>query len=70
MPTDGTRYAIRIRRQLTTVSHRLRFARHRFVWMPENPADQIRTTYTDLTLCDDCCGAVFVFAQGKEVGGS
>ena len=66
MLVGGTRYAIRIRRQTTTVHHRLRFARHRFVWLPEDPADQVRTTYTDLALCDDCCAAVFLYAQGKE----
>ena len=65
MPTEGTRYQIRMRRRETTVVHRLVFSMHRFRWMTEDPADQIRTSYTDLTLCDPCAVKVFDFAQGK-----
>jgi len=65
MPTEGTRYQIRIRREQATVVYRLRFAIHRFQWMPEDPADQVRTMFTDLMLCDPCAAAVFQFAQTK-----
>lgn len=47
------------------VRHVLRFRMFKLRWLPEDPGDQLRETYTTLDLCDDCASAVFLFAQGK-----
>lgn len=51
-----------------TVHYFLRFSMWRFQWLPENPGNQVRSTYTELELCSGCAAAVFLFAQGKETG--
>jgi hypothetical protein len=57
MPREGVRQTVRLRRE--TYGWRLRFR-----WLPENPADRARESYTPLDLCDWCAGDVFLFAQG------
>jgi hypothetical protein len=47
------------------VTHVLRFRMFTLRWLPADPHDQLRETYTELHLCDDCATAVFLFAQGK-----
>jgi hypothetical protein len=44
----------------------MRFRMFRRTWLPEDPMDQVRETYTELDLCDDCARAVFAFAQGAD----
>jgi hypothetical protein len=34
-------------------------------WLPENPSDQLRETYTELDLCDPCARDVLAFAQTR-----
>lgn len=57
------RYGVRI----THREHVLRFSMFKRQWLPENPQDQVRETYTTLDLCDPCAGDVLLFAQGKPV---
>lgn len=47
------------------VTHVLRFRMFKLRWLPKNPMDQLAETYTTLSLCDQCAGAVFLYAQGK-----
>jgi hypothetical protein len=49
------------------VTNVLKFRMFTLRWLPADPRDQLRETYTELHLCDDCATAVFLFAQGKEV---
>lgn len=51
------------RREVHHVMHFRIFTRR---WLPEDPSDQVRETYTTLDLCDRCAGEVFLFAQGKK----
>lgn len=55
------RFSIRVKQR----DYVLIFNRWTRRWLPEDPADQVALTYTDLALCDDCARAVFLFAQGK-----
>lgn len=61
------RNRIAVRRREVTYTLRLRMFRRR--WLPENPHDQVRETWTELVLCDDCARAVFAFAAGPVVVG-
>lgn len=47
-----------------SVTWRLRLRRFRWVWLPANPRDRVRESYSTLDLCDWCAGDVFLFAQG------
>lgn len=49
------------------VAYRMRLRMFRRRWLPENPHDQLRETYTELDLCDPCARAVFAFAQARPV---
>lgn len=64
--SKAIRHRIRITRTVHTVVHRLVYSRVHFEPWTENPADQIRSYYSDLDLCDPCADKVFLFAQGKE----
>lgn len=59
-----TRYRAGLKR--TTSTNTLKFSMFRREWLPENPHDQLRETFTTLELCDDCTRLVFLFAQGEE----
>lgn len=61
--TERTQYRIGMTRESAT--WRLRFRLWRARWMPENPRDRVRTTYTDLVLCDPCGVDVWDFAYTK-----
>ena len=52
-----------IRMDRREVSNTLRMRMFTRRWLPENPADQLRETFTTLDLCDECSAAVFMFAQ-------
>lgn len=64
LPQEGHRYGLRMKTK--TVEHTLRFSIIRFRWMPKDPADLVRTTYTDFPLCDPCASAVMDFAHRRE----
>jgi hypothetical protein len=61
-PSEGHTQRIGLTR--TTTTWRLRFSRFRWVWLPANPMDRVRESYSTLNLCDWCAGDVFLFAQG------
>ncbi|MDT0302925.1 hypothetical protein [Streptomonospora wellingtoniae] len=63
-PDEGWVNKALLRKQ--AIRYGLRFNMWRFRWMPEDPGDQARLSYTELDLCSPCAGAVFLFAQGKE----
>lgn len=59
------RYLIRMRRR--EVVYTLRFRIFTLRWLPANPSDQLRETYTELDLCDPCARVVLRFAQTAPV---
>jgi hypothetical protein len=65
VPTEGWVNKILLRKQ--GVRYRLRVNMWRLRWMPENPADQMRLTYTEFDLCPPCVRAVLAYAYGKGV---
>ena len=55
----------RIKRLATQVHSVFNFQMWRFTPWTEDPADQIRMTYTEFILCNPCAGDVFTYANTK-----
>lgn len=65
-PSDrDTWWRNQIRMTRSEVQWTLRIRMLKLRWLPKNPHDQVRETYTTLSLCDDCAAAVFAFAQNQ-----
>lgn len=62
-PEGWHRFGIGLHRW--TEHHTLRWFHWRFQWLPEDPSDQVRATYTALDLCRGCAADVLLYAQGK-----
>lgn len=60
------RYRILLIRREAAAAVTLRFRMFTRRWLPEHAGDQLRETFTELTLCDPCARDVLLFAQGKE----
>lgn len=63
-PGEGWVKKVLLRKQ--TTRYGLRLDRWRVRWWPENPADRVQLTYSELDLCSPCSVAVWMYAQGKE----
>ena len=64
VPTEGWVNKVLLVKQ--GVRYKLRLNMWRLRWLPENPADRMRLTYSEVDLCSPCSVAVWMYAQGKE----
>ncbi len=61
----GALTTLRLHTKAVTMRRHLRITMFRFAPWTENPADQVRATYSDLPLCQACVRAVFTYATTR-----